>query len=134
MRLSCFVSTAFALCATVGVIADDVLSSPSETFSDLDKPASTATTAVSQTGKAEYGFFPVNGSDEKALASTETNIKKITQLPKVFSIRETWAENALSFWLVNVTDTQLEEIKKDEGIEGAEKNTSEKPHATLPLP
>ena len=122
MRLSCFVSMAVACCTVVGASADDVPSSPNNTLSDIDVPASTTSAAVSESGKAEYALFPVNGSDDKAIASTEKNIQSITELPEIFSIRETWANNSLSFWLVNVTDTQLEEIKKDKGIDGVEKN------------
>ena len=105
-----------------------------QSTSGLESSAPSATMAVSQDGKTEYGFFPVNGTDEEALAKTESNIQKITQLPKVFSYREKSNNNTLSFWLVSVTDTQLQEIKKDEGIDDAEMNIYEKVNAFLPPP
>lgn len=134
MRLSSLIFSAIALHAAVGAVADDTLSSPSQTVSGLDDSAPSATMPVSRDGKTEYAIFPVNGTNEEALAKTESNIQKITQLPKVFSIREKSNNNTLSFWVVNVTDTQLQEIKKDEGIDGAEMNTPEKAFASLPLP
>jgi len=135
MRLSSLISSAIALYAAAGAVADGTLSSPSQTVSGLESSAPTAPMAVSQDGKTEYAFFPVNGTNEEALAKTESNIQKITQLAKVFSFREKSNHNTLRFWVVNVTDTQLQEIKKDEGIDGAEENyISEKAFASLPLP
>ena len=85
--------------------------------------APSARMAMSQDGKKEHAIFPVNGFDEEALAKTESNIQRITQLPKVFSFRERSNNNKLRFWVVKVTDTQLQEIKKDDGIDGAEMNS-----------
>lgn len=135
MHLSSLVPSTIASYAAAGAVADGTLLSPSQTVSGLKGSTPTALMAVSQDGKTEYAFFPVNGTNEAALAKTESNIQRITQLPRVFSFREKSNNNTLSFWLVGVTDMQLQEIRQDEGIDGAEqKYISEKAFASLPLP
>lgn len=67
-------------------------------------------------------IFPKNGSDEDALSLTETNLKNITQNPELWTYRNP-VDNSLLMWMVNITETQLGEMRQLEGLRGIEENS-----------
>ncbi|EON63353.1 hypothetical protein W97_02580 [Coniosporium apollinis CBS 100218] len=112
MRTPTFFLLVFGLPATYCAAADTILLG-------LSQRSPQTAPSTSEVAK-EYLIFPKNGTDEDALSKTEESIKKVIESEKVYSLRN--VNKRLVFWIANVTNTQLNKIREDDGVRSAEEN------------
>lgn len=68
----------------------------------------------------EFVVYPKDGKNKDALKTTEDYIKKTAHLDKIFSYTD--FNNVLLLWMANLTEAQVNDIKKQEGVAGAEED------------
>ncbi|KAK4692620.1 tRNA (guanine-N7-)-methyltransferase, partial [Lecanoromycetidae sp. Uapishka_2] len=68
----------------------------------------------------EWRVYPEDGTNEIQLATTEESLKRIAGTDDLYSYRDT--NNSLRHWLLLVTQPQLSEIRKLEGVISTEEN------------
>ncbi|KAL2043366.1 hypothetical protein N7G274_003672 [Stereocaulon virgatum] len=71
-------------------------------------------------GTKQYVISPSDGHNEPQLAATEASLKRITNIDKIKSWRD--SDNALESWLLELTDAQLQELQGVDGIDSIEDN------------
>ena len=68
----------------------------------------------------EYVIYPKDGHNEPQLAATEACINHITNVDNIMPYRD--VENALLQWSLHLTEAQLEELQRLDGIEEIQEN------------
>lgn len=82
---------------------------------------------------AEYVVSPKNGSDQDAVAKTGEFLKQLTQQPNICSYTD--ITGSLMHWVLNVTDSQVQSTKGNNGVARVKQNTiMVEDFAAIPVP
>lgn len=88
--------------------------------------------AVDQASK-EYAVWPVDGTNNGQLATTEEFIRTVTNSTSVYSYRD--IDKELVFWKINATVKQISRIKANAGVLQVDENVEIwAPNAVVSLP
>ena len=90
------------------------------------------TRAVDQASK-EYAVWPVEGTNNGQLITTEDFIKTVTKSTSVYPYRD--IDKALVLWKINATDAQTSQIRANAGVRQIDENVDiGAPNAVVSLP
>ena len=82
---------------------------------------------------SEYVVWSKDGNNKDAVQKTEDLLKQLTNQTNVYSFTD--HNGALRLWKVTVTSSQVDTIKKDDGVASVDQNVSEADErAAVPMP
>ena len=75
-------------------------------------------------------IWPKDGRDVETNSKTENFLKAVTQQTEIYSYMET--EHKLLFWLANLTDSQIDTVRRNAGVDEVQEDTKDVLEAACP--
>ena len=133
MRISSFVIFTLSYITALCTAADNLFWRSSEDRSAYDLLSRLVEPRTDTGSTGEYVVWAKDGSKKDAVKKTEDLLKQLTKQSSVYSFTD--HNGDLRLWTVNVTSSQVDTIKKDDGVASVVKNAIEaEEDAAVPVP